>query len=85
MRTTQCGCGVEALESRRMMDGTALPPPDNLVGNLGRGHSAVMVTIDNPDLIDDPSIRLLTPGGKIVALPAKALPGIIRASDDPNL
>ena len=80
---------IESLESRRMLDGTlpppdGNPPPDVLVGNLGGGNAAVVVTISDPNTFDDPNIRLLTPGGKIVALPTAALKGILRAMDDPN-
>jgi hypothetical protein len=90
MRRNSAQIAIETLEGRRLMDGTlpppdGNPPPDNqIVAPLGRGHSPVIVTIDNPDLLDDPNERLLTPGGKIVALPAASLKGILRATDDPN-
>jgi hypothetical protein len=81
---------IETLEGRRLMDGT-LPPPDGnpphdnqIVAPVGSGHSPVIVTIDNPDLISDPDTRLLTPGGKIVALPAASLKGILKAISDPD-
>jgi hypothetical protein len=52
---------------------------------LGRGHAAVIVTVDDPNDVDDPNTRLLTPRGKTIALPAASLRGILRAVDDPNL
>ena len=81
---------IEMLEGRRMMDGTAdaglVPPPDGgLIGNPGRGHSPVVVTIDNPDFLDDPNERLLTPNGKIISLPAASLPGMLHAISDPSI
>jgi hypothetical protein len=80
---------IEMLEFRRLLDGTlpppdGNPPPDNLVGNLGGGRSPIMVTMSDPNEISDPNTRLLTPGGKIVLLPAATLPGILKAMDDPN-
>ena len=88
-RANARSCAIELLESRRMLDGSlpppdGNPPPDGLVGNLGRGHSAVAVTISDPNDMSDPNTRLLTPGGKIVALPAAALKGMLRAISDPN-
>jgi hypothetical protein len=83
---------METLESRRMMDGTLpsagdgdLPPVDvSLVGALGRGRSAVIVSIDDPNEVDDPNERMLTPNGKSHALPAASLKGILNAMEDPN-
>ena len=83
---------MEALESRRMMDGTLpsagdgdLPPVDvGLVGALGGGRSAVIVTIDDPNDADDPNERMLTPNGKLHAQPAASLKGILSAMEDPN-
>ena len=80
---------IETLESRRMLDAT-LPAPDGdlppveIIRYLGRGHAAVQVIMDDPNDIDDPNDRLLTPSGNIVALPAPALKGIIQAMEDPN-
>jgi hypothetical protein len=89
MRRKSAQIEVETLEGRRLMDGTlpppdGNPPPDQITANLGGGHSAVVVTIDNPDLVDDPTLRLLTHGGKVVALPAAALKGILNGIDNPD-
>ena len=89
MRRNSTRIAIETLESRRMLYGT-LPAPDGdlppveIIQYLGRGHAAVQVMADDPNEIGDPNDRLLTPGGNIVALPAPALKGILRAIGDPN-